>query len=283
MFRILISLLVSRAFAAAHERSVKPDIDQQTNDFISSDLYRRHVGPEFPDVERFVHASELSGSLVDESDFFSVDVAEHISRIRPLFQQVPDDREVLTIPNWNAQYKPQIHRALYEFHTDIVSRTTSGDSTLANFVKQLHFFVTVFDPRTVDEIFEVKAKILRDLDLVEFVRMSGNYAENRPRQLATFIAYAENQFDYICDTCYRVTISRDAADAYKFDTLSGLLAIARGLYFLAPDCDLEPLRDEIRRAMREIRLVPGSKFVVPQTRYIMNGLRSFFRECTSRL
>ena len=147
MVRIFISLLVSRAFAAAPENTAKTEIDQQTNDFISSDLYRSHVRSEYADVDRFVHSSELSGSAGDESDFFCIHVTDHISRIGALFSRVPDDREVITIPNWNAEYKPQIHRALYDFHTDVVSQTFRGNSALANVVKQLHFLSLSLMPK----------------------------------------------------------------------------------------------------------------------------------------
>jgi hypothetical protein len=276
MARILLPLLASRAFSAAQERSTQVYLDRQTNDLISSDLYRSHVRPEFSDVERFVHASELSGSAGDESDFFSIDVTEHISKIRALCQQVPDDREALTIPNWNAQYKPLINRALYDFHTDVVSRTTSGNSAIANVVKQLHFFIAVFDAQTVDKIFEVKAKVLRDLDLVEFVRVSGNYTENRPRQLATFLAYAESKFEFIGENTFAETFSREEADDYTLNTVSGLLAIARGLHFFSPDCDLEPFRDMVW----SVRTLFAPHYTL-QTRMKMEELRSIVKECTS--
>jgi hypothetical protein len=107
MVRIFISLFVSRAFAAAPENTAKTEIDQQTNDFISSDLYKSIFGPQFDDVDRFIHSSVFSAPDADPSDFFSIDATEHIARIGQLLEQVPEDREVLTIPNWNAQYKPK--------------------------------------------------------------------------------------------------------------------------------------------------------------------------------
>ena len=247
MVRILLPLVAPCAFATAPDKSAKIEIDRQTNDFISSDLYRSHVRSEYADVDRFVHSSELSGSAGDESDFFCIHVTDHISRIRALFSRVPDDREGITIPDWNAEYKPQIHRALYDFHTDVVSQTFRGNSALAKVVKQLHFFFTVVDAQAVDEILEVKAKVLRYLDLIMSVRETGNYTENKARQLAGFMDYAENKFYFMLEDCDLARVSIEATDTYKFDTLSSLLAIARGLEFFAPDCDFAPFRDEIQR------------------------------------
>jgi hypothetical protein len=285
MVRILISYLVAHAFAAAPEESTKTEIDHQTNDFISSDLYKAHVCPEFGDVETFAQAREFPTAAADESDFFSIDVTEYIARIRALFDGVPEDREGLNIPDWNAEYKPKINRALYDFHTDIVSRTSSGASALANVVKQLHFFVAVFDAQTVDEIFQVKAKVLRDIDFIASVRESGNYTENRVRQLATFIAYADTKLTDISDNCHRARLSNVENDTYQFNTLSSVLAIARGLEFFVPDCDLDGFRfmiDIVRKVDPRVTSPTASYFIV-KTRSTVGQLKAVVTECTSRL
>ena len=285
MVIILLPLVASCAFAAAPEQIAKIEIDQQTNDFISSDLYKAHVCPESADVGKFAQAREISAAAADESDFFSIDVTEHIARIRQLLEQVPEDREVLTIFNWNAQYEPLINRALYDFHTDIVSRTSSGDSAVANIVKQLHFFVVVFDAQTVDEILEVKAKVLRDLDFIGSVRALGNYTENRVRQLATFIAYADTKLTDIGDNCHRARLSNVENDTYQFNTLSSLLAIARGLEFFVPDCDLDGFRfmiDIVRKVDPRVTSPTASYFIV-KTRSTVGQLKALVTECTSRL
>jgi hypothetical protein len=285
MVRIFISLLVSRAFAAAPENTAKTEIDQQTNDFISSDLYKSIFGPKFDDVDGFIQSSEFSASDGISSDFFSIDVTEHIARIRQLLEQVPDNREVLTIPNWNAQYKPKLNRALYDFHSDIISRTSSGDSGMGNVVKQLHFFIAVFDAQTVDEILQVKGKILRDLELIGSLRMSGHFTEDRPRQLASFIAYAEHKLNSISENCQLAKSSTEATEIYKFETLSSVLAIARGLEFFAPACDLGTFRDMISSLrVLDFKFVSlYSPYFIHQTLSTVGQLQAIFRECTSRL
>jgi hypothetical protein len=286
MIRIIIPLIAPCVLSAAPEKIAKIDIDRQTNDFISSDLYKARIGHESADVDRFVHSSELSApDAADESDFFVIDVTDHIFRIRALFDGVPEDREALTIPDWSVQYKPLINRALYDFHTDVVSRTTSEDSTLANVVKQLHYFIAVFEARTVDEIFEVKAKVLRDLDLVDSLCVSGNYAEERARQLATFRAYADSKLEFISENCHAARFSTESANDFKFDTLSSLLAIARGLEVFAPDCNLEPFRDMVGYVRTlDCGLIRGiAPYFIQQTRIKMDEFRSIVTECTSGL
>ena len=99
------------------------------------------------------------------------------------------------------------------------------------------------------------------------------------------MSFANQKLEKLVSLCHLAKTSFEATDEFKFEAINGLLAIARGLHELAPECDLETFREMIESVsvldFGHIKVI--APHFVQQTRRKISDLETLVTECIGRL
>lgn len=275
--------MISRSFLclliACAPTAFSATLDRHLIDFLTSDVFRSHIEPEYADVDRFL------GTQLDWPESSPVpNIPDHLARIKSLLDHVLDDGENMSVSRWTETNKPVLSRALHGFHTDAVSRAVAEDSQEARFLKNLFYFVALFNGQPVEAINPVMEKIARDMELIRSPQPS-NTQGGRLDQKAFFVSFANQKLEKLIALCHLAKTSVEGTQEYKFEAIRSLLEIARGLHALAPECDLETFREMIESVsvldFGHIKVI--APHFVQQTRRKIYDLETLVTECISRL